>query len=494
MNNHSSSSKTNTPGLTRMSDLLKDWKPTPAPDTPVAGANANASPNPRPGPTAMATPSPKPPTTGTPAATASPAIDSRPIETVDFVAESGEKNHAIMKLPDPEPWPEPVDGAALFNELRQLIGRFVVLPQWAGETLALWIVHTYAFQLRDVSTYIGLESPEKRCGKTTLLTVLSELVNRPVVASNISSPAFFRVIEEVRPTLLIDEADTFLQGNDELRGILNSGYSRSTAYVVRVSHQAGNSEIRIATGREPISQLARYSCWCPKVMAAIGRLPDTLADRCIVVRMKRKTSNEQCDRFKGVNTTDLRRKCARLVKDHREAIIRAHPEIPSKLNDRAADVWEPLLVLSDLAGGEWPELARQAAVGLSTIMPDNSPIGSLLFDICYLFSTWKVEKVFSKTLVRGLNLLPDRPWADDRQGRAMDDVWLAQMVRPYGIQPRQFRHGDYRARGYAATEFFDALRRYVPPSELPSWAREYKPASEKDNTSTPTQPPLNAAA
>jgi len=130
------------------------------------------------------------------------------------------------------PWPEPVDGKLLLEELARLLRRFLVLPKWGAETLALWTLHSYAFQLRNVSTYLGIESPEKQCGKTTLLTVLSELVHRPEVAANISTPAFFRVIEETQPTLLIDEADTFLQGNDQLRGILNSGYSRKTAYVV----------------------------------------------------------------------------------------------------------------------------------------------------------------------------------------------------------------------------------------------------------------------
>src|SRR5947208_1489958 len=80
--------------------------------------------------------------------------------------------------------------------------------------------------------------PERQCGKTTLLTVLSELVNRPVVSSNVSPPALFRAIEELRPTLLIDEADTFLKGNDEFRGILNAGYTRKTAFVLRVANQA----------------------------------------------------------------------------------------------------------------------------------------------------------------------------------------------------------------------------------------------------------------
>ena len=117
-----------------------------------------------------------------------------------------------------EPWAEPVDGAELLNALATWIRRYVVLEQAAVDTLALWVLHTHGFELRDVTVYIGVESPQKRCGKTTLLTVLSEVVNRPIVAANISSPAFFRVIEEMQPTLMIDEADTALHRNDELRG------------------------------------------------------------------------------------------------------------------------------------------------------------------------------------------------------------------------------------------------------------------------------------
>ncbi len=245
--------------------------------------------------------------------------------------------HPVLDLPAPEPWPEPVDGCALLDSLAAQLRRFVVLPQWVPETLALWTLHTYAFHLREVSTYIGVESPEKRCGKTTLLTLLSELVSRPLVASNISSPAFFRVIEEACPTLLIDEADTFLHGNDELRGILNSGYKRKSAFVVRVApqspaedsstspprwmvpeidappsspqeHRAGvpawslNENGNAPSPLRPSSatRLVRFSCWCPKIIAAIGRFPDTLADRCILVRMQRKTAQEQCERLRNL--------------------------------------------------------------------------------------------------------------------------------------------------------------------------------------------------
>src|SRR5882724_8615129 len=141
-----------------------------------------------------------------------------------------------VELPVVEPWPEAVDGKELLEGLMRELQRFVVFSKWAAVTFALWILHTYAFRLRDLTTYIGIESPEKECGKSTLLTVLSHFVDRPAVSSNISSSAFFRVIEELQPTLLIDEADTNLRGRDELTGILNSGYTKPTAFVWRICY------------------------------------------------------------------------------------------------------------------------------------------------------------------------------------------------------------------------------------------------------------------
>jgi hypothetical protein len=142
-----------------------------------------------------------------------------------------------------QPWPEAVDGEELLDGLVGELQRFVVFSKWVAETFALWIVHTYAFRLREVTSYIGIESPEKECGKSTLLTVLSHFVDRAAVSSNISSSAFFRAIEELQPTLLIDEADTNLRGKDDLTGILNSGYTKRTAFVWRMCYDG-------ATGRE----------------------------------------------------------------------------------------------------------------------------------------------------------------------------------------------------------------------------------------------------
>ncbi|HEY6006807.1 MAG TPA: DUF3631 domain-containing protein [Geobacteraceae bacterium] len=361
----------------------------------------------------------------------------------------------LLLLPDPEPWPEPVDGSVLLDELAAIFRRHLFLPPFAEETLALWTLHTYAFELRDITAYLGIESPEKRCGKTTLLGVLSRLVNRPVVAANITPPAFFRVIEDFHPTLLVDEADTFVRGNDQLRGILNSGYSRATAYVVRVAQGASDQKAPLRT----------FSCWCPKVMAAIGRLPETLADRCIVLPMQRKRTDEKCDRLRSLDPTLLRRQCARFVLDHRDAISSASPVLPDAINDRAGDIWEPLLALADLAGGEWPQRAREAALEMTEHSQEISPIAGLLLGILHTFLSAKAAQLFSRTLVDSLNELPHRFWRPLTGGKDLTERWLAQLLRPYGISPAPIRIDGNQGRGYSEDDFAEPLARYLSRSQ-----------------------------
>jgi len=368
----------------------------------------------------------------------------------------------LLELPVVEPWPEPVDGKLLLDELARLLERFVVLPPWAADTMALWVLHTYAFKCRDVSTYLGIESPVKRCGKTTLLTVLSEVANRVIVSSNISSPAFYRVIEEKQPTLLIDEADTLLPGNDELRGILNAGYRLKTAYVVRVSNQEKEVKDSRSGAETRGSRLVSFSCWCPKAIASIGHLPDTLADRCILIRMERKSPGQKCERCRNLDATILKRKCARFVLDHGPDIASANPEIPASLNDREADIWEPLLALSDLAGADWPNRARQAAVGLAGRAVENNPISSLLSDIAAAFRTLKVDRIFSRTLVAELNKLTGRPWAEGRNGKEATEQWLSRALRPHGIRPGSLRMGEAVAKGYLRRDFEKAFQLHLP--------------------------------
>ena len=361
-------------------------------------------------------------------------------------------------------------GAILLTDLRDVINRYVVLPQMVAETLALWIVHTYAFTLRQVTTYIGVVSPEKRCGKTTLLELLGLLANRSLTAANISPSALFRVIEETKPTLLIDEADTFLQGRDELAGILNAGYRKGNAYVVRVAEGRlrKNDERTPEFGewtQEHASDFARYSCWCPKVMAAIGRLPDTLADRCIIITMQRKMAGEKCERMRQLNAAEYRKRCDEFVQQNSAAIASARPEIPSTLNDRAADIWEPLLAIADLAGGEWPELARKAALQLSASEDEMTLLGYFLKDLRNLMLLKNVDRMLSRDIVATLNPMHHRPWEDLRRGREINEWWLGWQLRQLGIRTRTLRVEEAVGRGYTRDDIEGVFRRYVPNAE-----------------------------
>jgi putative DNA primase/helicase len=316
-----------------------------------------------------------------------------------------------------------------------------------------------------------------------LLSLLSELVNRPVVASNISSPAFFRVIAETRPTLLIDEADTFLCGDSELKGILCSGYRRATAFVVRVANSDPDAPVR-STG------LASFSSWCPKAMAAIGRFPDTLADRCILIRMHRKSPQENCERLRTLDASCLRRHCARFVADHHQLIASAKPDLPSDLNDRAADLWEPLLALADLAGGPWPARAREAALALSAGAQDSNLAGTLFLDILVAFCHEPDGRLFTRDLVASLNLSTDRPWLELRNGKPVTELWLARFLRPYGIRPHNIWRDGVQAKGYFRDDFADLFRRYIPLSEIQALKAQILNQSPFEGRSpSPTLPP-----
>ena len=202
------------------------------------------------------------------------------------------------------------------------------------------------------------------------------------------------------------------------------------------------------------------------MMAVIGRLPETLADRCIVMRMQRKTEKEECERLRNLETTALRRKCARFVLDNGERIASAKPEVPAGLNDRAGDVWEPLLALAELAGGDWPEKARQAAVELSAGAEETSPIGTLLTYVGAMFLEAKAERMFSRDLVAKLNEFEERPGAESRNGKDITELWLSQQLRPLGIRPRTLRIGEEVLKGYRLEDFKEVFRRYISRAVL----------------------------
>lgn len=202
----------------------------------------------------------------------------------DGAQETGGRGRPL-DLMDIEPWPTPVDGNEMLAELAATIRRHVILEATAAAAAALWIVHTHAIEAAYVSPRLAITSPEKRCGKTTLLTALGGLVRRPLPAANMTPATVFRAIEAARPTLLVDEADTFISGGEELRGVINAGHSRSTATVLRTVETRDGHVVR------------GFAVWGAMALAAIGRLPGTIEDRAIKIALRRRRPDEPVERF-----------------------------------------------------------------------------------------------------------------------------------------------------------------------------------------------------
>jgi Protein of unknown function (DUF3631) len=357
------------------------------------------------------------------------------------------KSSKRIELVEVEPWPEPIDGAALLDELAAAFSRHLALCEGAAEAIAIWVLFAHTHDAHQTSPRLAFLSPVPECGKTTALSILRALVPRALSTSNITPAVIFRVIAKRHPTLLIDEADTFMQG-DDMRGILNSGHTRATAQVWRCEGES----------RDPKG----FSTWAPVAIAKIGTLPETLESRSILIPMRRRRPDEQT---KPIGAEDrqawarLGSMAARWSADNAEALAAAMPELPSGLFNRTRDNWRPLVAIADAAGGHWPDRACRVAVMLSGSAEDPSLGVQLLSDIREIFGA---ERLSSEELCEKLRELEDRPWADGAS--AINQRELAKLLKPFGITPKSVRLSRHHTpKGYTMAQFEDAFARYLPP-------------------------------
>ena len=352
-------------------------------------------------------------------------------------------------FPEVEAWPEAVDGAQMLDDLACAIRSHVVMADAPRDAIALWTVHTWLIEQFGVSPRAAITSPVKQCGKTTLLDVLSFLVRRSLPSANLTAALVFRTVEAFKPTLLIDEADTFLRSNDELRGILNSGHRRT-----------GRAMRLVGDEHEPKA----FSTYSACAIAMIGKLPDTLADRSLEVSLKRRLAGEPIVPIRldcAPHLEELSRKIARWAADHAVEISDSDPQMPEGVFNRRADNWRPLLAIAEAAGGDWPRRAREAASG--TQVEDEGQTEQLLADIRDIFGDR--DRLPSFTLADDLANLEGRPWAEYGYARKpITPDQLAKLLKPLGVAPTLMKFGDKPLRGYSRFLFDDALSRYTPLS------------------------------
>lgn len=378
----------------------------------------------------------------------------------ELLAESGdtETSGTSVIFDDVEPWPTPVNGAAVLDDAFALLCRYVIADRETLRAAALWCALTWYADYATVLPLALITAPEKGCGKSTLLAALAKLASRPLWASNVTPAALFRAVEHWKPSLFIDEADTFMKDNPELVGVINSGHTRDTAYVIRT----------VGDSFEP----RQFSTWGPKAISGIGAhgVAETITSRSVVLMMRRKLPGERCDNLRHCDRDAfhmVKRQFARWADDHGETFAHMRPTLDG-LSNRTADNWEPLLAIADLAGGEWPRLARLAAHKL-TNTEDEAPSFNeeLLGDIKAVFERMGVDRISTAQLIEELCRDEESAWATYNRGRPLSPRQLSKRLGEFGIVSNSVRIGINTPKGYRLDQFADAFTRYLltPPSQ-----------------------------
>jgi hypothetical protein len=348
--------------------------------------------------------------------------------------------------------PEP---GTLLDDVRAFTRRFVVMSDDQADAVALWTAHTHAVAAADSTPYLAVTSAVKRSGKTRLREVLGLLVHAPLTASNISDAALFRAVEQLTPTLLLDEADAVFKAREreDLRGMLNAGYRRGA-----VAYRMGGANK---------TTLESFPVFCAKAFFGIGDfLPDTLSDRAIHVRLERRLREESVERYReriaSPEGHELRDRLADWLEPQVDYLTELHPDLPDELDDRAQDSWEVLLAIADLAGGDWPERARRAALALSSgeEREDDGLSTQLLRDIQAVFAGDVHARIKTSDLLEQLQAIEESPWAD-WYGKPLSANGLSRLLRPYRIKTMSVKVEGEAKRGFKAEQFADTFARVL---------------------------------
>jgi hypothetical protein len=354
--------------------------------------------------------------------------------------------------------PDQTSGAELLDALHAALTRYVVLPSpEAADAVVLWIAASHAQPAWAHAPRLVIRGPEKRCGKSRLLDVVEATCHNPFITVNSSPAAVYRSISDDPPTMLVDEADTIFgpkaDGNEDLRGLLNAG------------HQRNRPAKRYDAATNTVESIPTFAM---AALAGIGAMPDTIEDRAVVIRMRRRAPGETAAPYRHRRDRPGLRRLAELLAHWLRADLavleNAEPHMP--VEDRAADTWEPLIAVAEHAGSHWPARARTAVLTLTAEANDDSdstPGVRLLTDCRALFSD-HVAMPTAQLLAR-LNADPEAPWRSYGHN-GLTAHKLGAMLREYNIASCNIRFPDgSQAKGYQRDSFTDAWSRYCPQSD-----------------------------
>src|SRR5258707_1596730 len=258
-----------------------------------------------------------------------------------------------------DPGPVPVSelgGAQLLDDAAAWFGRYLSVPsRHCIVVITLWAAHTHATDAFYVTPRLILDSAEPESGKTRVLELLNLVVRAPIFTMNTTIAALYRRLTGEPRTILLDETDAVFakgaaQNHEDLRALLNAGYKRGATVDRGVRDGASMKG-------------AEFPVFAPVALAGIaGNMPATITTRAVTVHMRGRAPDEDIAEFIEEDAigeaAPLREALAEWIAD--AELKGARPVMPAGVADRKAEVWRALLAVADAAGGDWPDLARQA--------------------------------------------------------------------------------------------------------------------------------------
>lgn len=327
----------------------------------------------------------------------------------------------------------------LFDELRGVVVKYMDLSNSEEYSLLpIWWMGTYFYKVFKWYPLIWLWGT-KRAGKSKLADITRCLAFNAILSPNMSNATVYRLVQHLRPTLIIDEAESLAdeKRSAELGELLNAG-----CYDGGVVYRAEK------TTKDKIMPIC-FEVYCPKMLCNIkGINADAIIDRSIRIIMQRTKKKEVAKM--SVSYTDPEWQWFRndlycfalknvdnVIGEYEKLENKSKEGSPILQSDRAWDIWKPLFAIAKVIDEEvYDELIKlaQTKEGESIVMDIGD---SLDEDLTYvLWQTVKEERYYKVSDIKD-SLIEHKSdyskWLNERTiGRALTRLGLGKAKRRIG--------------------------------------------------------------
>jgi hypothetical protein len=367
------------------------------------------------------------------------------------------------------PWPDPVEGDELLEAMTAAIHRHAFCTAEDAVLGALWVIHSARRHHGNIGTLPRLivTAGREDAGKTHYALALKYMSDTAEHTISPTPANIYRSIQAHGCMFFLDEVDDWYRTDKGMREIINSGFNKSGASVLRCEDTGQDGRTKLES--------RRFSTFTPIALIGIGIdkiLARPVVSRALIVHLRPARAGEEVvdlyDNPPAVAALGvIARKVKRWVADNELALTVAEPARPDGVINRLWITWRPLLAIAELAGGDWPGHARDALATARSRGADPGLGVQLLadvYDVVHAAPAGQAgPRMATGNIIAELLKLEERPWGFYGKARVpIRDVDVARLLAPYEVKPVQLKTDGKNRRGYLLHDLETAIDRYAP--------------------------------